>query len=208
MDDINISIIIPVYNIEQWIGLMIDSLKEQDLGNYKAEIIFVINNCTDNSEGVIRDSGLDCRILYCQRQGCGNARNVGLEACSGEYIWFMDGDDWLLSDTAIKQVLDKAYELDLNALLIPFNSNLFRRPYYSMVWQYLLRRSFVQDIRFPSIQPQEDDVYTALVLKRLGYTATSYLMMPRVDNALYFYNYMREGSNMFRVFHGEQLPQT
>ena len=195
----DLSVIIPVYNLERFIQPMLDSLKAQDLGDYKVEYIFVLNNCTDNSEGVIRASELPCTILNCTEQGCGPARNAGMEVATGEYIWFMDGDDWLLSSTAIRDVLTKAKTENLNILRIPFDSNLYRWQYFSMVWQYLFRRSYIRGLRFPSIQPSEDDKYMAVVLFMSGYNAWNYLGMPSMDRPLYYYNYMREGSNMYRV---------
>ena len=201
----DISVIIPVYNLERCIRPMLDSLKEQKLGDYKAEIIFVLNNCTDKSEKVIRRYDFDYTIINCTTQGCGPARNAGFDIATGTYIWFMDGDDWLLSDTAIKDVLDKAYAEDLNVLRIPFMSDLFLYQYYAMVWQYLLRREFVQELRFPEYQPAEDDAYMASVLKKNGYDSNSHMSLPCVNKALYYYNYMREGSNMYRVWHGERI---
>lgn len=201
----DISVIIPVYNLERCIRPMLDSLQEQDLGDYKAEIIFVLNNCTDKSEKVIRRYDLDCTIINCTTQGCGPARNAGMDIATGEYIWFMDGDDWLLSNTAIRDALDKAYDEDLNVLRIPFTSDLFRFQYFSMVWQYLLRSEFIKEFRFPEFQPCEDDAFMMDVLKKNGYSRDSHLCLPCVNKALYYYNYMREGSNMYRHFHGERI---
>ena len=194
----NISVIVPCYNLEKWITPLLECLKAQDLGGYTAEYIFVINCCTDDTEGVIRRSGLECSIVYCGLQGCGAARNVGFEIASGEYIWFMDGDDYLLSDTAIKQVLDKAYAENLNILRIPFESDRFNYLYFSMVWQYCFKKSYIDEFRFPNIQPAEDDAYMQMVLKKAHLNELSYLNLPRMDRPLYFYNYLREGSNMYR----------
>ena len=194
----DLSIIIPVYNLEHFIQPMLDSLKAQDFGGYVVEILFVMNNCTDNSEDVIRSSGLDCTILHCTTQGCGPARNTGLDAATGEYVWMMDGDDWLLSDTAVADVLDKAYADDLDVLRIPYQSDKFTWGYFSMVWQYLLRRTFVDEIRFPNCQPGEDDAFMLQVLDKLGYSRTEFLCLPHLDTPLYYYNYLREGSNMYR----------
>lgn len=194
----DLTIIIPVYNLEHFIQPMLDSLKAQDFGEYVVEILFVMNNCTDQSEDVIRSSGLDCTILHCTTQGCGPARNTGLDAATGEYVWMMDGDDWLLSDTAVRDALDKAYADELSILRIPFASDRFMWPYFSMVWQYLLRREFIVGFRFPDHQPGEDDVYMAEVLAKAGYDRSTYMMMPSMDDVLYYYNYLRPGSNMYR----------
>ncbi len=200
----DISIIVPVYNLEKFLDPLINSLKAQNLGEYIAEYIFVLNNCTDQSEKVIKKSKLG-RILTCERQGCGLARNVGFEEAKGKYIWFMDGDDWVLSDTAIKDVLDRAYAEDLNILRIPFTSNYFNREYFSMVWQYLLKKDFVEEFRFSARQPSEDDEYMVKVLNKAGFSPMTYFRLPHMTEALYYYNYYREGSNMYRYMLGENI---
>lgn len=202
---VDLSIIIPVYNLENFLTPMLDSLKAQDHGDYNVETVFVLNNCTDRSEDVIRESGLPCRIIECATQGCGPARNAGLDATTGEYIWFMDGDDWLLSDTAVREVLDRAMWNRPPLILIPYRSNLFHMAYFSMVWQYCLRRDFVKEFRFPDYQPCEDDAYMKEVLAKRGLKPWEFLWLPSMTVPLYYYNYMREGSNMYRHFRGEKI---
>lgn len=194
--DTDLSVIIPVYNLERWITPMLNCLKDQMYGGHIIEFIFVLNNCTDRSEELIRESGLDSTILYCEEQGCGAARNVGFEASKGKYIWFMDGDDCLMSDTAIKDVIE--YRPEENILRIPYDSNRFTYQYYSMVWQYRFKRSFIEDVRFPNIQPSEDDAYMDMVLAKVGLNKQTYFMLPYIPQTLYYYNYLREGSNMYR----------
>ena len=201
----DISIIIPVYNLEDFLGPMLMCLSVQDLGSYQEEILFVLNNCTDRSEDVIRESELDCRIITCETQGCGPARNRGLEEATGNYVWMMDGDDWLCSSTAIKDVLDRAYADDLDILRIPFASNYYHWQYFSMVWQYLLRREFISGFRFPDYQPAEDDAYMSEVLAKAGCNRYNHMSLPSMSEQLYFYNFMREGSNMVRHMRGEKI---
>ena len=203
--DPDLSVIVPVYNLERYLDPLLTSLKMQELGGYKVEYIFVLNNCIDLSEEVIRESGLECTILQCSEQGCGPARNVGFEASKGQYIWFMDGDDWLLSTKAIKLVLDAVFQNELSILRVPFESDKFKMQYFSMVWQYVLWRGLIKDIRFPSIQPCEDDRYMEKVLGRLGLNCWEYGAVPLISKPLYYYNYMREGSNMYRHSRGERI---
>lgn len=191
----DLSIIIPVYNLERFLQPMIESLKAQKT-EYTYEILWVLNNCTDRSEDIIRESGLG-KILYCTVQGCGAARNTGIEEAKGEYIWMMDGDDYLLTDTAIQIAMETAKGNLVTR--VPFKSNAFNRPYFSMVWQYIIKREFLNGIRFPHIQPCEDNVFTEKVLNKLGLTCHTYFSLPTVRQPLYFYNYLREGSNMYRV---------
>ena len=202
----DLSVIVPVYNLEPFIGHLLQTLKAQILDDITVEHIFVLNNCTDDSEGVIRRSELpNTTILNCEEQGCGPARNMGFDISRGEFVWYMDGDDWLLSRTALRDVTRIAKKHRLNILRVPFKSDKFKMQYFSMVWQYLLYRDFIKGIRFPSIQPCEDDVYMAEVLAKVGADRNNYLMLPTVSQPLYYYNYLRVGSNMYRHYRGETL---
>ena len=200
----DVSIIIPVFNLENYIQPMLDSLLAQDLGEYTAEIIIVLNNCTDDTEGVIRRSGLDCRIITCETQGCGPARNAGLDIATGKYVWFLDGDDWLMSDTAVREVLDRAGG-DLDVVYVPFASDTYRSQYFSMTPQYLMKREFIDEFRFPNYQPAEDDAFMDKVLRKAGRNRWNYWFLPHVDRPLYWYNYGRPGSNMMRHYAGEKI---
>lgn len=200
----DLSIIVPVYNLEDWLNPMLKSLIGQEVGDYDVEIIFVLNNCTDDSEGVIRRSGLECKIITCDIQGCGPARNAGFDIARGKYIWFLDGDDWLMSPAAVREVLDKAEGVQ-DIIYVPFASMTYRWQYFSMVPQYLLRREFVQEFRFPHIQPAEDDAYMDMVLAKAGRNRYTYMQLPRIDHPLYYYNFGRPGSNMMRHYAGEKI---
>ena len=201
----DLSIIIPAYNLEDCITPMLDSLKAQDIGDYSVEIIFVLNNCTDDTKGVIERSGLECKLINCDIQGCGPARNAGLDIAQGEYIWTIDGDDWLLSDTAVRQILDRVKREGMNILRIPFSHDKYRYNYFSMVWQYVMRREFINEFRFPNYQPAEDDAYMDMVLRKAGYNRDTYMFLPFIKQELYYYNYMRPGSNMYRYHLGEKI---
>ena len=195
----DLSIIVPVYNLEDYIGELLESLKKQDTNGYTVETIFVLNNCTDHSEDVIKASRLSCEIITCEIQGCGPARNAAMDIAKGEYIWFMDGDDWLTSDTAIRDVLDKVKKEKLDILRIPYSSARFQWFYFSMVWQYVMRREFINEFRFPQVQPGEDDIFMDQVLEKCGLDRSRYMELPHMTRALYYYNYLREGSNMYKV---------
>ena len=196
----DVSLIIPVYNLEHHIQPMLDSLAAQRT-DYATETIFVLNNCTDKSEDIIRASGIG-EILYCTKQGCGCARNVGLEHSTGEYIWFLDGDDWLLSDTAIQEALDLAQ--GQNLIRVAWESNRFRLNYFSMVWQYVIHNKLAKSVRFPDYQPSEDDAYMEKILAMAGYNRYNFSFLP-TTRELYYYNYLRDGSNMQRYLSGEKI---
>lgn len=91
-----ISVIIPIYNVETYIMQAVDSVINQTYRNL--EIILVDDGSTDNS-GKICDEYVtrDHRIVAIHKEngGVSSARNVGIEAATGEWIYFMDSDDWI-----------------------------------------------------------------------------------------------------------------
>ena len=206
MDKVDLSVIVPVYNLEKFIQPLLDCLKGQNLEDYKVEYIFVFNNCTDRSEEIVRESGLPCQILYCtEHQSCGSARNVGFEVAKGKFIWFMDGDDWLMGDHVIADVLKDVTEHDYDVYRVQYESDNFHLLWFAMVWQYVFKKSFVDDLRFPDIQPCEDDAYMDMVFAKMGRTRNSFLWLPHTERPMYFYRYLREGSNMYRFKRGEKI---
>lgn len=91
-----VSVIIPVYNVEKYLCQCLDSLINQTLKDI--EIICVDDGSTDNSLEILKEyMAKDDRfiVLHQENQGAGAARNKGLEFAKGEYLHFMDGDDYI-----------------------------------------------------------------------------------------------------------------
>lgn len=102
-----VSVIIAAYNIEDYIKRCLDSVIKQTL--IDIEIIVVNDGSDDNTLNIINDfAGKDNRINVVNKknQGLIEARKSGLEVANGEYILFVDGDDWIESDC-----LDKLYNI-------------------------------------------------------------------------------------------------
>ena len=95
-----LSIIVPVYNVEHFLRRCLDSLLRQGLEVGEYEIICVNDGSSDGSAAILADYEQRFpdlfRIITQQNQGVGAARNAGMAVARGEYIAFVDGDDWLI----------------------------------------------------------------------------------------------------------------
>lgn len=91
-----VSIIVPIYNVESYLGRCLDSLLSQSFR--EIEIIAVNDGSTDKSSEILKDySERDNRIVSIEKEngGVSSARNTGLLQANGQYIGFVDPDDWI-----------------------------------------------------------------------------------------------------------------
>jgi len=112
-----ISVIIPVYNVREYLAMCLDSVCWQSLKDI--EIICVNDGSIDKSLAVLhafarRDKRI--RIIDKENAGSGVARNEGLKIAAGEYVFFLDGDDWLEKD-ALEKMYNAAAKDDLDILI-------------------------------------------------------------------------------------------
>lgn len=102
--NVKVSVIIPVHNSEKYISQCIDSVIGQNIN--ETEIICVDDNSNDESYNILKKyAELDPRIKVLKNDTClcaGICRNIGLEASTGEYVLFLDSDDWLVNSSLIK----------------------------------------------------------------------------------------------------------
>ena len=112
-----VSIVIPIYNVEKYLDRCIKSVVNQTYSNL--EIILVDDGSTDSS-GSLCDlwAKNDKRIyvIHKQNAGLGMARNSGLELSTGEYIFFLDSDDYV-DVTLVEKCLKKANEYDADVVI-------------------------------------------------------------------------------------------
>lgn len=107
-----VSIIVPVFNAEKFLSKCIDSVLSQTCQGL--ELILVNDGSSDQSEEIINNFIHDNRVLYLKQdnKGVSSARNLGLSRASGEYIIFVDSDDYLVLDSLDGRI-EKARNTDL-----------------------------------------------------------------------------------------------
>lgn len=98
----------------------------------------MLDNCTDGTAKKlmqIRADQYTIKLINTDVRSCGLARNIGLEHASGEYIWFVDGDDWIINSNAIKIILDIMKTQDEKIIRFDYEAPLFKfYGFPSMVW--------------------------------------------------------------------------
>lgn len=117
-DKIRISIIIPVYNAEKYIASALESCQKQTI--HDIEIICVNDGSTDNSLSIIEQyAGNDNRIkVYCHKnQGAAASRNYALDIAKGEYIAFLDADDFIEDVDALAKMYDSCSKNNANVCM-------------------------------------------------------------------------------------------
>lgn len=176
-----VSIIVIVYQVERFLEQCLASVTAQDYENL--EIVVVLGLGEDRCEEICdsfaaRDSRI--RLIKDTPKGVAVARNQGLEAATGEYIGFVDGDDWaepdmfrLLAEAAVRHDADvsvvgkyleyenlregteenKEYVLDHEQA---FDMILYQDGFFLHLWDKLFRRSMFEGLRFPVGERIED----------------------------------------------------
>jgi len=113
-----LSIVLPVYKVQGYLRQCLDSLLEQSFHDF--EIVAVDDCSPDNSAAILAEyAARDERVrvvTLTQNVGLGRARNVGLEHAAGEYVWFVDSDDWL-GRGVLKAVAERLVATDADVLV-------------------------------------------------------------------------------------------
>lgn len=107
MAEVVASIIIPVYNVENYLRECLDSIFVRQRLTHKVEIIAVNDGSTDASLSVLEEYGkrYNLNVISQQNQGPGAARNTGIKPAKGKFLLFLDSDDWYMNDK-LDAVLD------------------------------------------------------------------------------------------------------
>ena len=191
------SVIVPAHNCAGFMRRGMDSISEQDFRDY--ELIIVCDSCTDNTAEIAAEYG--DAIILTDHGRAGMARNAGLDAATGEWILFMDDDDWFLTGAfeAIAQELEKQKEIDVLAFCFEWKGQgiAIQRQgrVYPAVWNKAWRREFIGSERFPDWIHTDDLGFAWKMHPRARF---GFLSVP-----LYHYEFMRPGSVSDRIRKGE-----
>lgn len=117
MDQLKLSIIMPVYNAEKYLSLSIESVLSQSFENF--ELIVIDDGSTDNSRSILKRYALkDNRIKLLSKKngGASSARNLGLKESHGEWVIFVDSDDYLPYN-ALSNMIERGAEIKVDLVL-------------------------------------------------------------------------------------------
>lgn len=115
--DILVSVIVPVYNVEEYLGRCVESILNQTYRNL--EVILVDDGAKDSSGRICDQYAAQdhrVKVIHKENGGLSSARNAGIDIASGEYLKFVDSDDWLEPD-AVESLLDQALRHQVELVL-------------------------------------------------------------------------------------------
>ena len=187
----DISIIIPCYNLEHYIERCLNSILSQNYERNLFEIIVIIDSCTDNTEkiarGILAGRSQD-KFITVEHNRAGLSRNCGLEVATGKYVWFIDGDDYLVNPQAFSKLVDSMEKTKAAVVYLKnFVSEKFIAENWA-AWRFFYLRSFIGITRF-SDKPIDEDIEFFVNLSKLsGFRAI------KIDDVLYHHTFPRAGS--------------
>ena len=219
---VKISVIMPVYNEEQYLEKTCQSLKQQTLDDI--ELICINDGSTDNSTDILTNLATEydnIRIINQENQGSGIARNKGIDEAKGEYIAFLDADDKYIDPYSLEKMYEYGYKNNADIICgnlkrissegkLEDNFNYAEGNYayfpeydkltpqdYGIPWAFyknIYRKKFLDEnnIRFPDLKRGQDPVFLADVLTKTDIIYT-------VPVYLYGYNYSASGGANSKV---------
>ena len=193
------SVIVPEHNSAEFMRNGLDSIRSQTFKDY--ELIIICDNCTDNTAEIAME--YTDKVFEINAGRCGAARNRGLKEATGEWIIFMDDDDWFSDDKAFQIIRDNAGKVGEDILAFGFYwpgyGYQMNTPskLYTAVWNKAWRKSFIDRIgaRFPEDWLHSDDEGFSRITHKKAKIA--YL-----NQCIYYYNFMRPGSLTWQIENG------
>ena len=207
MDNPLISVIVPIYNVEEYLNRCVESIVNQTY--QKLEIILVDDGSPDNCPKMCDDwAGKDSRIkvIHKKNGGLSDARNAGLDIATGEYIAFVDSDDYIALDfiatllavmekensdvvecSVVKFYEDERFEkYSDNIAVTTFKTEsalsglIAENPFHQHVWNKLYKADCLKGILFPVGKLNEDEFWTYQVFGRTQ-------KVSKINKTMYYY---------------------
>ena len=180
-----LSIIVPVYNVEPYLEACVDSLLAQTIGDFE---IFLVDDGSKDSSGEIADRYAAehpeiVRCMHLDNGGQGRARNQALPLAKGDFIGFVDSDDWIAADM-YEKLYNRAQETGADVVYCDFLDHRSdgRETLLPAAFQEhplsaagsscnkIFRRSLIGDLRFPEGLWYEDFYFSAVMMVRSSHT--------------------------------------
>lgn len=209
-----VSVIVPVYNVERYLCRAVDSILNQTYKNL--EIILVEDGCSDRCPEICDNySRKDFRVkvIHKENEGVSVARNTGLDKASGEYITFVDSDDWvdermieIMIDTLIARNCDvvcvgsnivngkddilRKFQIEKDEVVsgIDVAKLMLRDTFpYNFCWGKIFKGELFEKVRFPKGRLYEDNATTYKAICRSHKVCL-------LSQCLYYYFREREGN--------------
>ena len=177
MDNYKVSVIVPVYNCEEYIGNTINSIINQDFDSY--EIIVIDDGSTDKSLEVINktleNSEIPHTIMYQENSGVSVARNGGIHISRGNYLVFVDGDDYI-APNHLSTLYDGNCDFSLTQYVKTDGEELLSKPQIfskdKLTAEEFIEMELIMDITFNFFQM----MYKASIIKDNDIQFTHYLV--------------------------------
>lgn len=192
------SIIVPAHNAEDRLDKVLGSIRSQEFKDY--ELIVICDSCEDNTEEIARTKYNAITSI----ENFGNdglSRSKGLDLATGDWVLFLDDDDWWLHEYVLTMINDAIDQMGTAFNMLQFGFIWKGKGYYGSrsnpkggrdilyynVWTKCINREFIGDTRFPNIHSISDSKFIdQLNLKGIK---CAFLDMP-----MYYYNWLRPGS--------------
>lgn len=184
MSNPTVSVIMPVYGVEDYVGAAIESIQNQTFTDW--ELYAVDDGSKDNSGKVIDEyAAKDSRVkvIHKENGGAPSARNCAIDRASGKYFYFMDADDWA-EPTMLADMVALAEQTNAQEVIAGY----YIDTYYSDTQKFTQIQA-VNSVTYPSRQAFREDSYR-LFDENLLYTPWNKLFLADYirDNKLYFPN--------------------
>lgn len=227
MENMKISVIVPVYNVEQYLIRCIDSILSQTYKNI--EILLIDDGSTDRSSDICdnyarKDSRV--KVIHQQNAGLAAARNVGMNMSQGECLTFVDSDDYVSSyyvenlvnamekndadlsvsmfinvvdgdECNVREATNQLLNVQVEGSCQCLEDMFYQRGIETSAPGKLYRKQLIDNLRFPVGKLYEDIMFTTKMILRSN-------KIVRIDNVDYFY-YQRSNSIQYQKFNNKKM---